>query len=282
MGKEINMKVGCIGQGFVGKNLSDDFENRGIDVVRYALEEEYLANKDSIKNCEVVFIALPTPTTPNGFNFSLIEGAFELISPDAVVIIKSTVLPGTTKQIQDKNRKHIVLHSPELLSERTASYDSARPLVNVIGMAHDTTAHRKAAEKVKTILPNTDHNYIVPAEAAELYKYAHNLNGYFRIILTNLLHDMGEAHDVDWSDVKSMIDSDIMMSPYYNKPIHKGGRGAGGHCFVKDMAAFRHAYEKLVDDVEGLSVLKALENKNLKLLNDTGKSQDIIKEVYGQ
>jgi soluble cytochrome b562 len=56
----------------------------------------------------------------------------------------------------------------------------------------------------------------------------------------------------------------------------------GGHCFVKDMAAFRHAYEQLVDDVEGLMVLKALEEKNLKLLKNTGKSLDIIREVYGE
>lgn len=276
------MKIGCIGQGFVGKHLSDDLENRGHFVIRYSLEDEYIINKDKIAECEIVFLALPTPTTPDGFDYSLVQDAVQFTKPGSAVVIKSTVLPGTTKKIQNEFPDRVLLHSPELLSEKTASYESASPFVNVVGMAYDTASHRKAAEKVKGILPNTDHNFIVPAEAAEIYKYAHNLNGYFRIILTNLLHDLGEAHEVDWSDVKAMVDSDIMMSPYYNKPIHKGGRGAGGHCFVKDMAAFRHAYEGGVNDPEGLAVLKALEEKNRKLLKDTGKSLDIIKDVYGE
>lgn len=276
------MKIGCIGQGFVGKHLSDDLENRGFSVVRYSLEDDYILNKDKIAECEIVFVALPTPTTPAGFDYSLIEGAFEFMTPGTISVIKSTVLPGTTKAIQKKFTDRIVLHSPELLSEKTASYDSASPFVNVIGMAFDTASHRKAAERVRSVLPKTEHNFIVPAEAAEVYKYAHNLNGYFRIMLTNLLHDLGEVHDVDWSDVKAMVDSDIMMSPYYNKPIHKGGRGAGGHCFVKDMAAFRHAYEShLPDDQAGLAILRAMEKKNLELLKKSEKSQDIVKEVYG-
>jgi len=276
------MKIGCIGQGFVGKNLSDDLVNRNYEVVRYSMEDEFILNKDQLKLCELVFIAVPTPTTPEGFDFSIAEEVVQFTRSGSVVILKSTMLPGTTAKIQNLYPDRILLCAPELLSEKTASFDSARPIVNVIGMAHDTVSHRKAAESVKRVLPNAEHNFIVPAEAAELYKYAHNLNGYFRIILTNLLFDLGNKHDVDWSDVKPLIDSDIMMSPYYNKPIHKGGRGAGGHCFLKDMAAFRHAYErKNKTDVAGLNVLKALEQKNIDLLRSTGKSEDIIKGVYG-
>jgi UDP-glucose 6-dehydrogenase len=73
-----------------------------------------------------------------------------------------------------------------------------------------------------------------------------------------------------------------MMSPYYNQPVHKGGRGAGGNCFVKDMAAFRHLYEEILEDKSGAEVLKALEKKNVELLKESGKSEDIIKGVYGE
>ena len=50
---------------------ADDFEARGYDIVRYALEEPYKANKDKIKECQIVFIAVPTPTTEEGFGLKL-------------------------------------------------------------------------------------------------------------------------------------------------------------------------------------------------------------------
>lgn len=277
------MKIGCIGQGFVGKNIADDFENRGFDAVRFALEEPYNKNEAQIADCDVVFIGVPTPSTSEGFDYSIVERVLALVSDGAIAVIKSTLLPGTTKKLQDTYPNKIVLFSPEFLCEATAAYDVAYPMMNVVGVSYDTAGHRKAAQSVMDALPTSDNNFIVTASSAELFKYAHNLNGYFRVILANLLHDVGETVEADWSDVKSMMDNDIMMSPYYNNPVHKGGRGAGGNCFIKDMAAFRHMYESVVaDDTLGLDVLTALEAKNLALLKASDKSQDLVKGVYGK
>lgn len=220
------MKIGCIGQGFVGKNTADNFEHRGFEVVRYALEPEYKGNAKKIVECDVVFIGVPTPTTPKGFDYSIVESVLKLVPDGGVAVIKSTLLPGTTAKLQDLYPNKIVLFSPEFLCEKTAAYDVANPMMNVIGLSYDSAGHRKAAEAIMKILPKSDHNFIVSAQAAELFKYAHNLNGYFRVILANLLLEVGEKTDVNWADVKTMMDSDIMMSPYYNTPVHKGGRGA--------------------------------------------------------
>ena len=43
------MKIGFIGQGYIGASYSDDFEGRGFSVVRYSLEEPHVQNKDKIK-----------------------------------------------------------------------------------------------------------------------------------------------------------------------------------------------------------------------------------------
>ena len=277
------MKIGCIGQGFVGKNTADNFEHRGFEVVRYALEPEYKGNAKKIVECDVVFIGVPTPTTPKGFDYSIVESVLKLVPDGGVAVIKSTLLPGTTAKLQDLYPNKIVLFSPEFLCEKTAAYDVANPMMNVIGLSYDSAGHRKAAEAIMKILPKSNHNFIVSAQAAELFKYAHNLNGYFRVILANLLLEVGEKTDVNWADVKTMMDSDIMMSPYYNTPVHKGGRGAGGSCFIKDMAAFRHLYEeKIKDDPLGLEVLKMLEKKNLELLSKTNKDQALVSGVYGE
>ena len=56
------MKIGFIGQGFIGKNYANDFENRGFEVVRYALENGYHVNKNGISDCDITFVAVPTPT----------------------------------------------------------------------------------------------------------------------------------------------------------------------------------------------------------------------------
>jgi len=62
--------IGFIGQGWIGKNYADDFEKRGYETVRYSLEKPYVDNKEKIKDCDLVFIAVPTPTTPTLANFN--------------------------------------------------------------------------------------------------------------------------------------------------------------------------------------------------------------------
>ncbi|MCB9814268.1 hypothetical protein H6784_02505 [Candidatus Nomurabacteria bacterium] len=276
------MKIGCIGQGFVGKNIADDFENRGFEVVRYALEEEYKNNAKKILDCEIVFVGVPTPTTSSGFDYSIVKEVISLVNDGAIVVIKSTLLPGTTLKLQQFYENKIILFSPEFLSEKTAAYDAANPIMNIIGFPKDTEDYRKAADMVMDILPKSDFNHMVSSQSAEILKYAHNLNGYFRIILSNLLFEVSKKIGANWDDISTMMDNDVMMSPYYNIPVHKGGRGAGGNCFIKDMAAFRHLYEEEIsDDVKGLAVLKVLEEKNLDLLKSTNKNQDLVDGVYG-
>ena len=277
------VKLGFIGQGYVGGSIADDCERRGYQTVRYALEPQYKDNAPRIKDCDVVFIAVPTPTTSDGFDSSIVESALGLVGEGRIAVIKSTLLPGTTRRLQDRFPDRVVLFSPEFLCEATASYDVAHPMFNIIGLAHDSAGHRKAADAVQKLLPRSDHNFVIKAEAAELFKYAHNINGYMRVILANLLHDLGETYGVDWADVKAIMDADPMMSPYYNQPVHKGGRGAGGACFIKDMAAFRQLFaERCGGDTHGLAILQALEAKNLELLAASGKNQDLVRGVYGE
>jgi UDP-glucose 6-dehydrogenase len=147
------LKIGFIGQGYVGKNYADDFEKRGFSVVRYALEEPYRKNKKYIQNCDIVFIAVPTPTTSKGFSYAIVDEALSLVKPGKIAVIKSTILPGTTERLQKKHPKLTVLFSPEFLGESTAAHDVANPFANVIGLPKDDMKHRKAADLVFAVLP---------------------------------------------------------------------------------------------------------------------------------
>jgi UDP-glucose 6-dehydrogenase len=276
------MKIGFIGQGFVGKNIANDFERRGFEVVRYALEEEYKENKDQIALCDIVFIAVPTPTTSLGFDYCIVDESLRLVGDGKIAVIKSTILPGTADTLQKKHPDLVILFSPEFLCESTAAHDAANPMFNIIGIDPESAGHRTAAETVMNILPKSKHSFIIATRAAELFKYAHNIHGFMRVILSNILYDLANAIKADWSEVEAIMNVDPMMSPYYNAPIHKSGRGAGGHCFIKDMAAFARMYaEILPSDSKGREVLRTLELKNLELLKSSGKDTNIVREVYG-
>lgn len=277
------MKIGFIGQGFVGKNIADDFAVRGHEVVRYALEPEYVGNKDLIQTCDIVFIAVPTPTTPQGFDYHIVQESLALVGEGKIAIVKSTLLPGTTKKLQEENKNLVVLFSPEFLCESTAAHDAAHPIFNIIGLSASSPEQKIAADMVMNVLPKTEHSFIITAEAAELFKYTHNIHGYMRVVLSNLLYDVADTIHVDWTSIEQIMNVDPMMSSYYNSPVHKSGRGAGGNCFVKDMVAFSKLYAELLpEDKKGVEVLRAVEQKNLELLKATGKSQDLVRGVYGE
>src|SRR4051812_44367762 len=105
--------IGFVGQGYVGKNYADDFEKRKFSVVRYALEEPYIANKNKIKDCDIVFIAVPTPSTPKGFDLGIVKSALALVGKEKIAIIKSTIVPGATRELQKEFSGVIVLFCPE-------------------------------------------------------------------------------------------------------------------------------------------------------------------------
>lgn len=282
IGKEAEKPlVGFIGQGFIGKNYADDFEQRGYDTVRYALEEPYQANKERVRECDIVFIAVPTPTTPKGFDDSIVRDAIGLVGEGKIAVVKSTIVPGTTKSFQSQYPDRVVFYSPEFLSEATAAHDAKNPFSNIIGSAADDTAHKIAAEQVHAILPPAPFKLTCDSTEAELIKYAHNGSGYVEIIFFNLMYELVQKSGVNWAPIQEALQADPYIAHRYAKPVHKSGRGAGGHCFIKDFAALRGLYEQAVDDTAGVDVFSTMEKKNIELLKESNKDLDLLRGVYG-
>ncbi|PIR82463.1 hypothetical protein COU20_02395 [Candidatus Kaiserbacteria bacterium CG10_big_fil_rev_8_21_14_0_10_59_10] len=282
--------VGFIGQGYIGKNYADDFERRGYAVVRYALEEPYNGNKAKVAECDVVIIAVPTPTTSGQFDLSVVESVLQLVGEGKIAVIKSTVLPGTTAELQNRHNTVTILYSPEFLSERTAAEDAAHPFSNIIGMPEESERHRAAAELVHSVLPKAQYSLTCTSTEAELIKYTHNGSGYIQIVFFNMMYDLARSLGCDWNTIEEAIRNDPLVCNRYAKPVHasghpgaKQGRGAGGHCFIKDMAALSELYaRRLSDDARGQSFLRAMECKNVDLLTKSGKDLDLLKGVYGE
>lgn len=275
--------IGFIGQGYVGKNYGNDFEKRGYTIVRYSLEEPYIHNREKIASCDIVFIAVPTPTTPKGFDARIVEGALSLVGKGKVAVIKSTILPGTTKRLQKKYPRITILFSPEFLSVTTAAYDAAHPAENIIGLPVQDAKHTAAAKMVHAVLPKAPFVLTCTSDEAEVFKYTHNLSGYAQIMLFNMMYDFAKAMGADWEPIQKAAEADPLISNRYARPVHKSGRGAGGGCFIKDMAAARGMYEVLLPkDKKSSALLRAMEAKNIELLTATKKDLDLLAGVYGK
>lgn len=279
-----HLVIGFIGQGWIGKSYADDFEARGFTVVRYALEELYVKNKNKIRDCDIVFIAVPTPTTHEGFDDSIVRSALGLVGSGKIAVIKSTLRPGTTDALQAAFLDRIVMHAPEFLRETSAAYDAAHPIRNLIGIVKKT--HYEAANKVLTILPKASYEKIMEARAAELAKYAGNVFLYFKVVYANLFYDLAGALDVPYGEVREAVAADPRIGPSHLSVLdasghtNQKGRGAGGHCFIKDFETFRLQYAELVGDVEGRKLLSALACKNNALLRTSHKDVDLLEGVY--
>lgn len=274
--------IGFIGQGYIGKNHADDFENRGYEVVRYALEDTYKANGGKIKDCDIVFIAVPTPTTIAGFNANIVKKAVKIVGKGKVAVIKSTLLPGMTELIQKENPDIYVFHSPEFLVAANAAYDAAHPKRNIIGIPSDTEEYKRMAKEIMAILPHAPFKLVCGAREAEIIKYGGNIFLYFKIIYANILYDSAISLGCAWETVRDAIAADERIGKSHMQPAHDGGRGAGGACLIKDFAAFHRIYKDIAGDESGTKILEALEEKNIELLYKSKKDLDLLKGVYGE
>lgn len=275
--------IGFIGQGWIGKAYSDNFEERGYEVVRYSLEKPWVRNKDKIQKCDIVFIAVWTPTTPKGFDSSVIESVLALVGHGKIAVIKSTILPGTTAVLQKKFPHITILNSPEFLSIASHVHDAAHPFVNLVGMPQEDAKHYSAAERIIKIIPRAPLSLICKSEEAEIFKYTHNASGYTQVILFNLMYDLAQKFGANWDVINRAIQVDPLISKRYSNPVHKSGRGAGGGCFIKDIAALRGQFKRVMSkDKNALRVLEAMEAKNIELLTSTGKDLELLEGVYGK
>ncbi len=251
-------------------------------MVRYSLEAPYNVNKEKISECDIVFIAVPTPTTPKGFDDRILHSVIPLVGKKKIAIVKSTLPMGHTRKLQVANPHCLVVHSPEFLSESTAAYDAAHPSQNIVGIPKNTPAYREAAKNALAVMAKAPFTLVCTSNEAEMIKYSHNIHGYFQVILSNLLYDLAKANGNNWEVMKSAFKADPFMSHRYLSPIDKKGRGAGGHCFIKDFETFIEYYRTSVGDTRGVKVLESLRDKNVELLVSSGKDLDLVEGVYGK
>ncbi|MBI4993278.1 MAG: UDP-glucose/GDP-mannose dehydrogenase family protein [Candidatus Magasanikbacteria bacterium] len=256
-------KIGIMGVGMVGGAMQRFFEEiKKTPVITYDPGKGF-SDQEEINRAEIIFICVPTPfnSEKNNFDTVYLDEAFSILAGSKIIVIKSTVLPGTTVDYQKKFFQHKILFSPEFLTEATADKDVCEPNRQIVGYTKES---QDVAEEVMAALPRAPFEKIITAEEAEMVKYYNNCFYALKVAYVNQIYDLCQKLGIDYNMVKECAKAEPMMGTNHFEVFHKGYRGYGGKCLPKDVRALiRLAKDVGVD----LSILKQAEEYNNDLVS---------------
>ena len=262
------MKIGIIGQGYVGSAIKIGFEPH------YELEtyDKYDEDKstcglsDMVAECKVIFVCVPTPMNEDGScHTDIVESVVEEIDEwvsryhkdiKPIVVIKSTISPGTTDRLHRKYKNVDVIFNPEFLSEATFIEDFKNQNRIILGgVRRGTNLLRQVYSKVfpKTTIVKTG------AKHAEMVKYFTNCFLATKVSFANEMKVLCDEIDIDYDKVVEYATYDERLGKsHWAVPGPDGNLGFGGHCLPKDVSA-------LVNEYDGMELLKAVLQVNDKV-----------------
>ena len=274
---KLEQKIGVIGNGFVGGAVKFGFSpNVGCDAEVRVYDKN--PNKsthgleETVNESDFIFLSVPTPANEDGsINIKILEGALEDISQihngrDNAILIRSTVIPGTTWALQTKYPQLNILFNPEFLTERSANFDFINQSRFIVGNSGKQIGWAKSEEFVELIKDRFGDCVAVQEtsyETAELIKYMSNCFFATKVSFMNEMYQIAEKIDANWDEAVSGFVADGRIGhSHLNVPGHDGKFGFGGSCFPKDIQA-------MIDFAEmfGIepTVLKGVWEKNLEV-----------------
>jgi len=254
------MKIGIIGQGYVGTALKVGFKDYyGVETYdKYDLSK---STKSSIKRVveftDVIFVCVPTPMRKDGTCYTgIVEEVIREINETAdghIVVIKSTVPPGTTDRINAEYTKSTVIFNPEFLTEANFIDDFKNQ--NRIILGGDRKGTSKVRQLYSRLFPQAT---IVKtgAKHAEMVKYFTNCFLATKVSFANEMKHICDSIDLDYDKVVEYATYDERLGKsHWSVPGPDGDLGFGGHCLPKDLSA-------MVNGFDTLGLLEAVEQVN--------------------
>lgn len=255
--------IGIIGYGIVGQAIHYGFSRANVHIYDKYKDTESL--ESVVANSGYIFIGLPTPTMADesGIDLSIVDETVAKIAKiasgtDKIVIIKSTVTPGTMAEYIKKYPKLLFCFNPEFLRESSFLSDFVNTDRIVIGATSDDV-FRRISSLYQSITPMVPIYYTDPT-TAEMVKYMANCFLATKVVFANEMYDICEKIGVRYEEVKKMVVADSRIKDAHLDVTTL--RGFGGKCFPKDLLSLRAmARSKGVDT----SILDAVWKKNIKI-----------------
>jgi UDPglucose 6-dehydrogenase len=235
MRRKKKLKIGIIGIGTVGKAVEHWFNKETYPLFLYDKYKK-IGSIQEVNKAEIVFICVPTPFhEKSGYDDTAVIEALNILSPPKIVVIKSTILPGSTEKFQKQFPQYKVLFNPEFLVAKTAKQDFLKPNKQIIGY---TSKSRKIAKKILKILPRASCQRIVPSKEAEMIKYFVNCFLAMRVVFANQIYDLCQVLGINYELVKELAGYDPRIGYSHFNVFQDGYRGYSGPCLDKDVKAF--------------------------------------------
>jgi len=236
------MNIGIWGTGIVGSATGKVLEqaHRVYYYDKYKKDEIVSTDKELVDNCQIIFIAVPTPMLRSGriglrdIKDSLIQ-IQRLTKSNKIIVIKSTVVPGTTTRFASRFPQFNFAHNPEFLRAKYAYEDMLNSKRIVIGT--DKNEIFQTLEKMyREVFKDIPIIRVTFAEA-EIVKYASNIMLAGQIALANELYQICRRLGIEYKIIEQVLSYDKRIGTNIKMPGLDGKLGFGGVCFPKDLNA---------------------------------------------
>ena len=219
-----------------------------------------------LENSEIIFVCLPTPMNSDGScNLNIVESVIKELNiiGEYLVVIKSTIPPGTTEKFNDKYKNIDIVFNPEFLTEANAVDDFENQTRIILGGSKKGTT--KLKQIYSSIFRKTSKIIKTDSRTAELIKYVTNAYLANKVSFANEIYQICGGLDLDYDKIIEYATYDERLGlSHWGVPGPDGDFGYGGHCFPKDLSAI-------------ISLTKELNTVNNVLLA-TQKTNDTIRK----
>ena len=247
------MKVGVVGQGFVGTAVYEGLKNHHT-LYCYDKDDKVNVKRLGVANLEllaeyseIIFVCVPTPMEDDGKCYT---GYVEEVIKDLdeytnnkIVVIKSTIPPGTTSRLNYRYKNNTIVFSPEFLTEANSIEDFKNQTRIILG------GDRKGTNKLRVMFSKafpTAHIIKTDSTYAEMIKYLTNNFLTVKVAFANEMYKVCERLQIDYDKIVEYATLDERLgSSHWGVPGPDGDLGFGGHCFPKDLSAMIALTEEL-------------------------------------
>lgn len=234
-----------IGECTIYENMLDHYLKSSLDNNKISFSSNY----NDIKDVEALFICVGTPSSDDGsanldYIYSSIDSSLEVVSKDCLIIIKSTVPPGSSKKFQDyiykKGYHNKIATNPEFLREGTAIYDFQNADRIVFGIQNEQSKKILLDIYKSDVLKGTEIVF-TDLTTSEMIKYVSNSFLSIKLSFINEMANLCEKIDANIHDLSKGVGLDKRIGSMFLN----AGPGYGGSCFPKDTNALKFVSDKL-------------------------------------
>jgi len=260
------MNIGIIGQGYVGTAIKLGFQDH-YNILTYdkfdLSKSTHSKISDLMEETKVIFVCVPTPMRKDGTCYTgIVEEVIREINESAddhIIVIKSTIPPGTTDRINQEYSHSTVIFNPEFLTEENFLEDFKNQKRIILG------GDRKGTNKLRQIYSKVFPNATIVktgAKHAEMVKYFTNCFLATKVSFANEMYYVCQQLDLDYDKVVEYATYDERLGKsHWAVPGPDGDFGFGGHCFPKDLSA-------IINSFETFGLLEAVEEVNNQVRNN--------------